>query len=204
MPEIAFCQTCSSFKSITFAGLQGPVPSVRDFKHSLRLVLKVGPQDFGLNAFTSLSDVSLHFQCSHVQAAGLCLLAYRRAEELNAARGEPLGQDRRHNKYWRFWLEEHPAGDPGAGRLYIESAEDGSFRVLSQKEDLQALMDALERRGAREERLFAELLRQQESLARAMPSQPFRFAFLPLRTRMRWHLEGCAGCRKASHQDLSH
>lgn len=103
---------------------------------------------------------------------------HRRAEELNAARGEPLGLDRRHNKYWRFWLEDHPEGDAGAGRLYIESAADGGFRVLTHQDDLQELLDALERRGAREERLFAELLRQQDSLTRGMPSQPFRSAAL--------------------------
>ncbi|KAK9797439.1 hypothetical protein WJX73_004705 [Symbiochloris irregularis] len=98
----------------------------------------------------------------------------RRAEELNAARGEPVGQDRRHNKYWRFCLESQPGGDPELGRLYIESAEDGSFRVLTDAGELQKLMEALERRGAREERLFAELLRQQDSLTQSMPCRPFR------------------------------
>lgn len=105
-----------------------------------------------------------------------CWHAGRRAEELNAARTEPLGQDRRHNKYWRFFVENHPGGDPGAGRLYIESARDGSFQVLTQQEDLAALMEALERRGAREERLFAELLRVQDGLQRHMPAHAVRCA----------------------------
>lgn len=40
----------------------------------------------------------------------------RRAEEANAVRAEPLGQDRRYNRYWRF-----AAGtEPGAGRLFVE------------------------------------------------------------------------------------
>ena len=56
-----------------------------------------------------------------------CIL-FRKAEEANAIRGEPLGLDRRYNKYWRFVDTEDCTGDPLAGTLVMECHEDGSFR----------------------------------------------------------------------------
>jgi len=48
----------------------------------------------------------------------------RRAEESNAVRAEPLGQDRRYNRYWRF-----AAGtEAGSGRIFVELQV--SFAVL--------------------------------------------------------------------------
>lgn len=49
-------------------------------------------------------------------------------EELNAVRVEPLGLDRRRNKYWRFHSEGEPSA--GAGRIFVEAADGGCFRLL--------------------------------------------------------------------------
>ncbi len=40
----------------------------------------------------------------------------RRAEESNAVRTEPLGQDRRYNRYWRLAA----GSEAGSGRIFVE------------------------------------------------------------------------------------
>ena len=40
----------------------------------------------------------------------------RRAEEANAVRAEPLGQDRRYNRYWRFAA----GSEARSGRIFAE------------------------------------------------------------------------------------
>jgi hypothetical protein len=52
-----------------------------------------------------------------------------RADELFVLRSQPLGLDRRHNRYWQF-VTSSIADDPGCGRLYFESAEDGHWEVI--------------------------------------------------------------------------
>ena len=52
----------------------------------------------------------------------------RKAEEANATRGEPLGLDRRHNRYWRLVDPLDCGGDPLAGCLVVECANQGTFR----------------------------------------------------------------------------
>ncbi|KAK9816480.1 hypothetical protein WJX72_000803 [[Myrmecia] bisecta] len=96
----------------------------------------------------------------------------RRAEEANAVRGEPLGMDRRYNRYWRFLAGGEAGRDGGAGRIFVETYDEGTFRVLGEASALEGLMDALDRRGAREGALYNALLRHRESIMRGMPSQP--------------------------------
>lgn len=43
-------------------------------------------------------------------------------------RSEPLGLDRRHNRYWRLLGGAETSADAALGRLFFESAADGSFR----------------------------------------------------------------------------
>ena len=73
----------------------------------------------------------------------------RRDMEANSVRLEPLGQDRRYNRYWRFVLatatggaghagggegepaqqgQQAAAEDACSGRLFFESHDDGSLR----------------------------------------------------------------------------
>jgi len=61
-----------------------------------------------------------------VQDCGEC----RKAEEANATRGEPLGLDRRHNRYWRLVDPLDCSGDPLAGCLVVECSVQGSFRYV--------------------------------------------------------------------------
>jgi hypothetical protein len=44
---------------------------------------------------------------------------------------EPLGLDRRHNRYWLLLGGAETAADPASGRLFFESAADGSFRHVA-------------------------------------------------------------------------
>ena len=88
-------------------------------------------------------------------------------------RMEPLGLDRRHNRYWRFtpFTPSCPP-DPSAGRVFIEDARDGSWLLLDRQDQLEALLSSLDPRGLREMELVAELLRLQDTLAQAMPAPP--------------------------------
>ena len=56
-----------------------------------------------------------------------------RADELYVFRSQPLGLDRRHNRYWQF-VTSYVADDPGCGRLYFESSEDGHWEVIDTEE----------------------------------------------------------------------
>uniref|UniRef100_A0A1D1ZYU9 Homeobox domain-containing protein n=2 Tax=Auxenochlorella protothecoides TaxID=3075 RepID=A0A1D1ZYU9_AUXPR len=96
-----------------------------------------------------------------------------------AVRLEPLGADRRFNHYWRLVLPgsaDHGTSiaspDPGAGRIFFESGEDGALSIVRDAASLDALVGALERRGAREAGLYASLLRHRDALAAAMPARP--------------------------------
>lgn len=111
-------------------------------------------------------------------------------EEEYALRMEPLGTDRRHNRYWRFpasWsapahADTHtaagPAGMPLVGRLWVELAPPESagpdvrseWRLLTAGSQLEALKGCLDPRGAREGALYAALLRMEEPLRRNMPA----------------------------------
>lgn len=98
----------------------------------------------------------------------------RRAEEGHAVRGEPLGLDRRHNRYW------HLAADPGIpvdssnGRILVESHVDGTWRLLCKADQIEQLMASLERKGAREGPLYNALVRHQPNIQDNMPSHPIQ------------------------------
>lgn len=96
----------------------------------------------------------------------------RHAEEVNAVRGEPLGADRRHNRYWHFGIPQEPsaAPDPSLGRILVESHVDGTWRLLGQAHQIEHLMSSLERKGAREGLLHAALVRHQSAIQQGMPA----------------------------------
>lgn len=109
----------------------------------------------------------------------------RQQMEANSARLEPLGMDRRYNRYWRLpggaggdvqqaqrWQQDggKAAGGPAGDRLLFESAEDGQVSVVATSAALRTLITALERRGAREGGLYASLLRHREQLEAGMPA----------------------------------
>ncbi|CAM8989551.1 unnamed protein product [Rhodiola kirilowii] len=74
-----------------------------------------------------------------------------RAEEMYAYRHLPLGQDRRHNRYWQF-IASASKYDPGTGRIFVES-KDGHWRLIDTAESFDALLSSLDTRGIRESNL---------------------------------------------------
>lgn len=98
----------------------------------------------------------------------------RRAEEGHAVRGEPLGLDRRHNRYWHLAPDPNIPGDSSTGRILVESHVDGSWRVLYKADQIDQLMASLERKGAREGPLHNALVRHQPNLVSSMPSRPIQ------------------------------
>ncbi|KAF5481349.1 hypothetical protein F2P56_002009 [Juglans regia] len=55
-----------------------------------------------------------------------------KAEEMCMYRSLPLGQDRRHNRYWRF-ITSASRNDPGCGRIFVE-LYDGRWRLIDSEE----------------------------------------------------------------------
>lgn len=55
-----------------------------------------------------------------------------RAEEMYVYRSLPLGQDRRHNRYWQF-VASASKNDPGSGRVFVE-LEGGNWRLIDTEE----------------------------------------------------------------------
>ena len=96
----------------------------------------------------------------------------RHAEEVNAIRGEPLGLDRRHNRYWHFGVPQEPgaAPDPSVGRVLVESHENGTWQLLGQAHQIEHLVSSLERKGAREGVLHNALVRYQSAIQQGMPA----------------------------------
>ena len=121
-----------------------------------------------LDCASPLANSPAHARRYHSKHACAC----RKAEEANATRGEPLGLDRRYNKYWRFAAGEWDPEDPCTGRLFVESHVDGTFRLVGTPAALEGLMESLDRRGAREGPLYNALLRYKDGLLKTMPSHP--------------------------------
>ncbi|XP_057751041.1 homeobox-DDT domain protein RLT1-like isoform X2 [Arachis stenosperma] len=73
------------------------------------------------------------------------------AEEMSVYRSLPLGQDRRHNRYWQF-VASASCNDPGSGRIFVEYL-DGNWRLIDSEEAFDALFNSLDLRGIRESHL---------------------------------------------------
>ncbi len=103
------------------------------------------------------------------------MVSFFQVDDENLLRIEPLGFDRRHNRYWRFVpFKESAAYVKDFGRVFVEDARDGSWRLLHTPDQLQGLRAALDPRGIREMELAAELERIKETLKKAMPSPPLQ------------------------------
>jgi len=95
--------------------LSEKLPSVQD--------LCIGPD----NPQTPLSA-----QCSKRSRSQLKSFISHLAEEMYIYRSLPLGQDRRHNRYWQF-VASASCNDPGSGRIFVEY-HDGKWRIIDSEE----------------------------------------------------------------------
>ena len=84
----------------------------------------------------------------------------RRVESANAIRLEPLGLDRRYNRYYQLAA----GSETGSPRIFIESYHDGTLRVVSNPEQLRSLLNALDPRGAREGALHGRIVQMKDAL----------------------------------------
>ncbi|XP_017227642.1 homeobox-DDT domain protein RLT1 isoform X2 [Daucus carota subsp. sativus] len=84
-----------------------------------------------------------------------------RAEEMHVYRSLPLGQDRRHNRYWQF-VASASRHDPGSGRIFVE-LRDGGWRMIDSEEAFNSLLVSLDTRGIRESHLHIMLQHSQTS-----------------------------------------
>lgn len=102
--------------------------------------------------------------------AGLLPLAVNLPNQIDeecAIRAEPLGSDRRYNRYWLFTTGE--AGDAGSALLWVETAPEGSWRLLTTPQQLDELTSSLEPQGVREGQLAQALARCADRIKHSMP-----------------------------------
>ncbi|CAE5958735.1 unnamed protein product [Arabidopsis arenosa] len=74
-----------------------------------------------------------------------------KAEEVYPYRSLPLGQDRRHNRYWHFAVSVSKS-DPCSGLLFVE-LHDGKWLLIDSEEAFDILVASLDMRGIRESHL---------------------------------------------------
>ncbi|GMH42842.1 hypothetical protein BSKO_10761 [Bryopsis sp. KO-2023] len=77
---------------------------------------------------------------------------------------EPLGTDRRHNRYWMFC----DGSDASKGRIFLESFSDKTIQVIHNGSQLDDLKKVLEPRGVREGALLDKINKAEESIRGAM------------------------------------
>ncbi|XP_009352854.2 homeobox-DDT domain protein RLT1 [Pyrus x bretschneideri] len=106
-------------------------------------------QDFSMGSDNFLSQ-QLAYASKRSRSQLKSYIAHR-AEEMYAYRSLPLGQDRRHNRYWQF-VASASRNDPGSGRIFIE-LNNGSWRLIDTEGAFDALVTALDTRGIRESHL---------------------------------------------------
>ncbi|KXZ56546.1 hypothetical protein GPECTOR_1g490 [Gonium pectorale] len=123
-------------------------------------------------------------------------------DEECAIRAEPLGSDRRYNRYWLFTPSAAPststsaspaddpeaaAADAGWARLWVERAPDGAWQLLTTPEQFDALAASLDPRGAREGALAAAMGRVADRVKKCMPGGPVQppmpFEAMPAESR---------------------
>ncbi|XP_028770535.1 DDT domain-containing protein DDB_G0282237 [Neltuma alba] len=73
---------------------------------------------------------------------------FEREMEKRFVRTSPLGKDRHYNRYWWFRRD---------GRIFVESSDSKEWGYYSSKEELEALMRSLNRKGVRERALHKQL-----------------------------------------------
>ncbi|CAH2034180.1 unnamed protein product [Thlaspi arvense] len=74
-----------------------------------------------------------------------------KAEDVYSYRSLPLGQDRRHNRYWHFAASASKS-EPCSGLLFVE-LHDGKWRLIDSEEAFDTLVASLDMRGIRESHL---------------------------------------------------
>lgn len=101
--------------------------------------------------------------------------ARKRADEalrdlnMNSVRFEPLGCDRRYNKYYRFCSDGVTPGNT-KGRICFENSQTGQLKAIVSEQALQELIGSLNPKGPRERELKASLVRVQSDSIANMPS----------------------------------
>lgn len=84
-----------------------------------------------------------------------------------AIRYEPIGLDRRYNRYWKFSNDTQATGDshdgdPCSSTIFVEGCPSGKFRTLESAEQISELRGALDARGAREGALSCVLTMEEK------------------------------------------
>lgn len=86
------------------------------------------------NTFMNQNTPTVQHNGSTSERSRLQLKSFigQRAEEMHVYRSLPLGQDRRHNRYWQF-VSSASKHDPGSGRIFVE-LRDGGWRIINSEE----------------------------------------------------------------------
>lgn len=82
-----------------------------------------------------------------------------------SVRYEPVGLDRRLNRYWTFTNDAKVTEDPCSRCLFVESYPDGEFKMVETCQQLEGLKTALDVRGIREGQLSSALAKEADRCA---------------------------------------
>ncbi|XP_010478217.1 PREDICTED: homeobox-DDT domain protein RLT1 isoform X1 [Camelina sativa] len=117
--------------------------------------LRQSSADRGLiNQESNISQENCSFQQGYASKRSRSQLkSYigHKAEEVYPYRSLPVGQDRRHNRYWLFAASASKS-DPSSGLLFVE-LHDGKWLLIDSEEAFDTLVASLDMRGIRESHL---------------------------------------------------
>lgn len=103
--------------------------------HGVPIERALVPQDISMGPENILNQ-QLAYASKKSRSQLKSYIAHK-AEEMYAYRSLPLGQDRRHNRYWQF-VASASSSDPGSGRIFIE-LNNGNWRLIDTEEVLKML-----------------------------------------------------------------
>lgn len=135
-------------------------------EHAQRVLLQLGNLPQSPELAPASQDVSLDgsvvesIMTQTLQNVGPCTGPFASAMHWSsnpqvAIRYEPIGLDRRYNRYWKFAndtevTEDSHDRDPCSSTIFVESCPSGKFRTLESAEQISELKSVLDARGARE------------------------------------------------------
>lgn len=95
-----------------------------------------------------------------IPSKDLNLPAAWKADPQCLVRYDPVGLDRRLNRYWTFTNDINVTDDPCSRCLFVESHPDGEFKLVETSEQLEGLKRSLDTRGIREGSLLSALSKE--------------------------------------------
>eukprot|EP00898_Chlorokybus_atmophyticus_P003718 jgi/Chlat1/4347/Chrsp29S04494 len=171
----------------------------RQRAHALEIAIAKSPGTDDVQAPNSPTEADAPNAETDAQRRAQRAEALRQAEEEYAIRTEPLGVDRRYNRYFQF-SEKSEDGISTCSYLYFESATGERWGWVKSEEAYSALCQALDPRGTKERALLEALNRHQAAFYQTMKLTAKEGTHLDVMTKRSsaswrdwvWSVQSCA------------